>query len=70
MLRPGTVAGRDPVAMIACSNVERLWLPPALPVISSVCASRNEARALDVGDLALLRELAEPAGQLVDDLRP
>ena len=45
MDRPGTVDGREPVAMIACSNVSVSAVAAAASrsVISSVCASRNAA---------------------------
>ena len=39
---PGTVAGREPVAITACSKVSVSLLPSAL-VISSECGSRNAA---------------------------
>ena len=41
---PGTVDGREPVAMIACSNVERLAARPSTSSMLSVFASTNDAR--------------------------
>ncbi len=42
METPGTVAGREPVAMTACSNASVDVVPSAL-VMSSDFASRNAA---------------------------
>ncbi len=41
--RPGTDAGRDPVATMACSN-DSVSSPPAVDAIVSVCESTNDAR--------------------------
>ena len=41
--RPGTFAGCEPVAMIACSKVSVSFAPPAFAIVDSVVASTNVA---------------------------
>ena len=61
---PESSSDREPVAMIACSNVERLACPPPRELDAQRLRVDERRLALDVRDLALLRQLPEAAGQL------
>ena len=60
---PGTVAGLEPVAMIACSNASVLVVPSDLGDVERLGVAERR-RTLDVVDLAELGDLADAAGQL------
>ena len=62
----GSVTGSEPAAMIACSKLTVL-APPSGRSTSSWFGEVNLPTPTTDGDLALLGEAGEPAGQPLDD---